>query len=162
MVPPVGNWNLNWNSHHLNIHIRSTYIPNSRFGTQLLHGQMDFWKLPIWQVLALWHMAYIRYKDAIDSLSQHHFVAKSQSSYLHTLKKNLPQDTAIVLLDFAENYSFLIQDAMGLPPNTKTTKTLQTFATINRTMDLPFFCYQPWEEPLRWFRWYNKETGSTS
>ena len=26
---------------------------------------------------------------------------------------------------------------MGLPPNTKTTKTFQTFATINRTMDLP-------------------------
>ena len=50
--------------------------------------------------------------DAIDSLRQHHFVAKSQSSYLHTLKKNLPQDTAIVLLDFAENYSFLIQDAI--------------------------------------------------
>ena len=39
--------------------------------------------------------------DAIDSLRQHHFVAKSQSSYLHTLKKNLPQDTAIVLVDFA-------------------------------------------------------------
>ena len=50
--------------------------------------------------------------DAIDSLRQHHFVAKSQSSYLHTLKKNLPQDTAIVLLDFAKNYSFLIQDAI--------------------------------------------------
>ena len=39
-------------------------------------------------------------------------VAKSQSSYLHTLKENLPEDTAIVLLDFPENYSFLIQDAI--------------------------------------------------
>ena len=41
---------------------------------------------------------------------------------------------------------------MGLPPNTKTTKTLQTFATVNRTMDLQLsdiFCYQPWEKFLQ-------------
>lgn len=50
--------------------------------------------------------------EKIDSLRQHHFVAKSQSAYLRSRKEALQEDTAIVLLDFAENYSFLIQDAI--------------------------------------------------
>lgn len=50
--------------------------------------------------------------EKFDSLRQHHFVAKSQSAYLRSRKETLQEDTAIVLLDFAENYSFLIQDAI--------------------------------------------------
>jgi hypothetical protein len=50
--------------------------------------------------------------DALDGLRQHHFIAKAQSSYLTKLKEDLSPDEAIVLLDFAENYSFIIQDAV--------------------------------------------------
>ncbi|XP_071948717.1 uncharacterized protein [Antedon mediterranea] len=50
--------------------------------------------------------------NSFDKLRQHHFVAKSQVAYLRSLKENIQNDTAIVLLDFAENYSFLIQDAI--------------------------------------------------
>lgn len=50
--------------------------------------------------------------NAVDSLRQHHFITKSQASYLRSLKETLADDTAIILLDFAENYSFLVQDAI--------------------------------------------------
>ena len=50
--------------------------------------------------------------DVFDALRQHHYITKAQSSYLRTLKENLSSDTAVVLMDFAENYSFLIQDAV--------------------------------------------------
>ena len=36
----------------------------------------------------------------------------NQSSYLRSLKENIPQDTVIILSDFAENYSFVVQDAV--------------------------------------------------
>ena len=48
--------------------------------------------------------------SSFDSLRQHHFIAKAQSSYLSQLKEDLTEDQAIVMLDFAENYSFVIQD----------------------------------------------------
>ena len=54
------------------------------------------------------------YKDlllnSIDSLTKHSFIAKSQASYLKEKKVNLGVNEAIVLLDFAENYQFFVQD----------------------------------------------------
>jgi hypothetical protein len=49
---------------------------------------------------------------AADKTTDHHFTAKSQSSYLRNLNESSPVGTTIVLLDFAENYSFLCQDAV--------------------------------------------------
>lgn len=43
--------------------------------------------------------------------SQHHFIAKNQSSYFKNLKDNLKEDEAIVQCDFSENFSFVAQDA---------------------------------------------------
>lgn len=45
-------------------------------------------------------------------LTKHHFIAKSQSKYLKDKKLALLQEECIVLLDFAENYSFIVQDAI--------------------------------------------------
>lgn len=45
------------------------------------------------------------------SLKEHHFVAKRQSSFLRHLKEELPEDEAIFLMDFVENYNFLVQDS---------------------------------------------------
>ena len=47
-----------------------------------------------------------------DELRKHHYIMKSQSAYLRELKDSLGTHTAVVLLDFAENYSFLVQDAV--------------------------------------------------
>ena len=44
-------------------------------------------------------------------LTTHDFVAKHLSAHLRDSKANLGDDTAIILLDFAENYAFVIQDA---------------------------------------------------
>ena len=47
----------------------------------------------------------------IVSLTRHHYIAKTQSAYLNSLKESIPPDEAIVIGDFAENYSFMVQDA---------------------------------------------------
>ena len=48
--------------------------------------------------------------EKLDNITTHSFIAKAQSSYLKHLKETLKSDEAIVLGDFAENYSFVIQD----------------------------------------------------
>ncbi len=48
---------------------------------------------------------------AIWNLSCHHFIAKHQSNHLKSLKENLSPSEIVVLMDFAENYSFIVQDA---------------------------------------------------
>lgn len=44
-------------------------------------------------------------------LKAHHFVSKQQARYLRELKRKIGTHEAIVLMDFAENYSFVVQDA---------------------------------------------------
>ena len=48
----------------------------------------------------------------INALTSHSFIAKAQAAYLSQQKKSLTRGTAVVLLDFAENYSFVVQDAV--------------------------------------------------
>lgn len=50
--------------------------------------------------------------DKVDALTAHDFIAKHQAAYLQNLKSELTEERAIVLLDFAENYSFIVQDAV--------------------------------------------------
>ena len=45
-------------------------------------------------------------------ISVHHFVSKHQAQYLRTCKENLKTGDIVVLMDFAENYSFVVQDAV--------------------------------------------------
>jgi hypothetical protein len=42
----------------------------------------------------------------IDNLTSHSYVAKCQTKYLKRRKEELPDDCALVLGDFAENYTF--------------------------------------------------------
>lgn len=46
----------------------------------------------------------------VQKLVPHRFVSKWQSKYLNDLKEILPDEEVILLLDFAENYTFLVQD----------------------------------------------------
>ena len=43
-------------------------------------------------------------------LKEHHFIAKKQSEFLRVKKASLKSDEAVLILDFAENYSFVVQD----------------------------------------------------
>ena len=48
----------------------------------------------------------------IDLLTAHLYIAKSQASCLSSLKKKCLSSTCIVLADFAENYSMIVQCAV--------------------------------------------------
>lgn len=48
--------------------------------------------------------------EALNNLLRHSYIAKQQSKYFKDLKENLPPGCFIVICDFAQNYSFVIQD----------------------------------------------------
>ncbi|GBN03596.1 hypothetical protein AVEN_201855-1 [Araneus ventricosus] len=49
--------------------------------------------------------------QSLPKLLSHSFIATQQSSYLRHSKENLLQNQCIVLCNFAENYTFILQDA---------------------------------------------------
>ena len=48
----------------------------------------------------------------LDELTSHHYIAEAQAAYLRDQKELLPQHTVICLLDFGENFSYIVQDAI--------------------------------------------------
>lgn len=48
---------------------------------------------------------------ALDILRPHAYIAEQQASYFKTLKESIKEEEIIVQCDFAENYSFVVQDA---------------------------------------------------
>ena len=46
--------------------------------------------------------------EKFDLLHRHHFIANAQSAFFQSTKETLPNNTVIILLDFTENYSFLV------------------------------------------------------
>ena len=50
--------------------------------------------------------------EKVFELCEHCFISKAQSNFLKYKKETVSQNEAIILLDFAENYSFIIQDAV--------------------------------------------------
>ena len=49
--------------------------------------------------------------DTLYKLTEHHFIIKNQSQYLKGLKASLNPNECIIILDFAENFSFVVQEA---------------------------------------------------
>ena len=54
------------------------------------------------------------YKDipieSIKKLTPHSYISRAQTSYLQKMSDNPDNFSAVVLVDFAENYSFVVQD----------------------------------------------------
>ena len=48
--------------------------------------------------------------DEFDDMTAHSYISKAQSTYLMNQKEDLDSDTCIVMLDFAENYQYVLQD----------------------------------------------------
>jgi hypothetical protein len=68
--------------------------------------------------------------DSISTLQRHDFIAKQQSQFLQTTKSGLKVGEFLVVGDFAENYSFVLQDAA------------QSFHWNNLQATIhPFICY---------------------
>ena len=68
----------------------------------------------------------------LEDLIFHHFIAKAQAGYLTNCKENLNEEEALVLLDFAENYSFIIQDSVQGQHWNNSQATLHPFAVYYR------------------------------
>lgn len=49
--------------------------------------------------------------EQIWELTIHHFISDEQKRYLKSSKENLQNDTCILIMDFSENYSFIIQNS---------------------------------------------------
>ncbi len=69
------------------------------------------------------------------NLSSHHFVAKHQSEHLKSLKTNLKPAELIILMDVAENYSFIVQDASQGFHWENSQATVHPFAVYNKRGD---------------------------
>lgn len=50
--------------------------------------------------------------EKLRNLLPHHFIAEQQSKYLKSCKENITKSECIMISDFSENYSFVIQDAV--------------------------------------------------
>ena len=52
--------------------------------------------------------------NSIDKLTSHSYIAKAQSSHLklekECRKENVDENTILVLVDFSENFTFIVQD----------------------------------------------------
>nr|CAH0106913.1 unnamed protein product [Daphnia galeata] len=48
----------------------------------------------------------------VNKLTTHHFVARNQSAYLVQSKENIDHETCVLVSDFSENFSFVIQDSV--------------------------------------------------
>ena len=48
----------------------------------------------------------------VDKLTTHHFVARNQSAYFVQSKVNIDHETCVLVSDFSENFSFVIQDSV--------------------------------------------------
>ena len=77
----------------------------------------------------------------IDQLTTHHYVARNQSNYLKHLKVTLEPKQAIIILDFAENYSFIVQDAIQGFHWNNSQATLHPFAVYYRDGDNEIFLF---------------------
>ena len=50
--------------------------------------------------------------DDVCEVCPHHFLAKAQANHLKIAKENLSEIELIMLLDYAEKYSFVVQDVL--------------------------------------------------
>lgn len=52
------------------------------------------------------------FTEKLRDLSPHNFIAEQQSNYLKFVKSNMTTSECIIICDFSENYSFVVQDAV--------------------------------------------------
>ena len=80
--------------------------------------------------------------DMLYKLTEHHFIAKNQNQYLKGLKASLKPNECIIILDFAENFSFVVQDTAEAFHWNNTQATIHPFVVYHKSNngDLCRFC----------------------
>jgi hypothetical protein len=71
-------------------------------------------------------------KPKLQNYVKHNFVAKWQDEQCRQMMKNLPADVIISHIDFAENYSFMIQDEIQSMHWHSTQVTILVHITLRR------------------------------
>lgn len=71
----------------------------------------------------------------LKKFKSHNFIAKAQSNYLRHLKTHIKLDEVIVIGDYSENYSFVIQDAIQGYHWSYSQATIHPFVIYYRTAD---------------------------
>jgi hypothetical protein len=83
--------------------------------------------------------------EPINKLTAHSYIAKCQARYLKQQKENLAKDCCIVLGDFAENFTFVIQDEIQSYHWCKSQCTLHPVALYllneNDQLEKKSFCF---------------------
>ena len=73
--------------------------------------------------------------DKLYNLTKHHYVSKSQTCFLKQLKENMKPNECIMQMDFAENFSFIIQDEVQSSYFSKNQATLHPFVIYVRSLN---------------------------
>lgn len=74
-----------------------------------------------------------RLLQQLRQLQTHDFIARTQSDFLKERKENLGIDELVVIADFSENYSFVIQDEVQSYHWTNTQATIHPFTIYHRS-----------------------------
>lgn len=69
------------------------------------------------------------------NLTDHHFISEAQKIYLTDLKKKIPANTCIILMDYAENYAFIAQNSIQAFYFNSVQATLHPFGMYFKTHD---------------------------
>lgn len=75
---------------------------------------------------------FVKMKKDLVELLQHDFVTNSQSDYFKATKDNSTEGEFLVSLDFSENYTFLIQDAIQAHHWSNTQATIHPYVIYIR------------------------------
>lgn len=68
-------------------------------------------RMQLWQTVLQFEFVEMLVEN-LDALTTHNFVAKAQGSFFKSSKENLDETNCIIVLDFSENYSFVVQNAV--------------------------------------------------
>lgn len=69
----------------------------------------------------------------VSNLTLHHFIADTQKRYLNYCKDNLTVSECIILMDFSENYSFIIQNSVQAFYYNNTQATIHPFVVYYKS-----------------------------
>ena len=79
-------------------------------------------------------------RDKLYDLCRHHYLKESQSAFLKHSKEHLDQETCLILMDFAENYSFIAQDSVQGFYWQNSQATLHPFAVYHKDIEGTLYC----------------------
>ena len=82
--------------------------------------------------------------ESVEKLTSHSYISLTQTSYLQRRKDNLDNNSTIVLLDFAVNYYFVVQDEVLAFHWNNVQATLHriSYTVEIRFFDIGFFVYR--------------------